>query len=168
MFAGACLIAEMKHGAWQRVANIAITTLVTAALSTSSVPPATAAEPYCPNPTHATPAKVPDDLVAAVARAFALERASLGAAYVRCAGNKLMGCFVGANLVCDKAERRRTLPGATAWCRDNPGSNVIPMSATGHATIYAWSCDGRRAVAGRVLLTVDPQGYIAENWKVVR
>src|SRR5262249_27186567 len=149
MFAGACLIAEMKHGAWQRIANIAIATLVTAALSTSSVPPATAAEPYCPNPTHATPAQVPAELVAAVARPFTLHSPSAGAASVGGAGNKLLGCSVGANLVCAKAERRRTLPGATAWCRDNPGSNVIPMSATGHATIFAWSCNGRRAVAGR-------------------
>jgi len=42
------------------------------------------------------------------------------------------------------------------------------MAATGHATIYEWSCDGRSAVPGKALVTVDPQGYIAENWKDVR
>ena len=41
------------------------------------------------------------------------------------------------------------------------------MFATGHATIYEWSCKRRRAVAGKVVVTVDPQGYIAENWKEV-
>jgi hypothetical protein len=42
------------------------------------------------------------------------------------------------------------------------------MAATGHATIYEWSCKGARAVPGKALVTVDPQGYIADNWKDVR
>jgi hypothetical protein len=42
------------------------------------------------------------------------------------------------------------------------------MAATGHDTIYDWSCKGRRAVAGKAMLTVDPQGYISENWKELR
>jgi hypothetical protein len=125
-----------------------------------------AAAPYCPNPAHTSPAKVPADLTAAVAKTFQIDNgAAGGAAYVRCAGPKLLGCYIGANLDCFKAETRRKLPGATAWCRDNPGSSVVPMAATGHDTIYAWSCNGRRAVAGRAMVTVDPQGYIAENWK---
>jgi hypothetical protein len=126
-----------------------------------------AAEPYCPNAAHAAPAQVPPDLVPAVANAFGLGPGALGAAFVRCVGPKLMGCMVGANLVCDKADTRHELPGATAWCKDNPRSDVIPMAATGHATIYEWSCKRRRAVAGKALVTVDPQGYIAENWKDV-
>jgi hypothetical protein len=125
--------------------------------------PATA-EPYCPNPAHATPAKVPPDLVPAVAKTFGIDSA---VAFVRCVGAKLMACAVGANLVCDKADQRRELPGATEWCRDNPRSDSIPMFATGHATIYEWSCKRRRAVAGRVVVAVDPQGYIAQNWKEV-
>jgi hypothetical protein len=43
----------------------------------------------------------------------------------------------------------------------------IPMAATGHGTIYEWSCNGRRAVAGKAVMTLDPQGYIAENWKAI-
>ena len=127
-----------------------------------------AADPYCPNPAHATPAKVPGDLVPAVAKTFGIDSAVVGnGAFVRCVGAKLMACAVGANLVCDKADQRRELPGATEWCRDNPRSDSIPMFATGHATIYEWSCKRRRAVAGKVIVTVDPQGYIAENWKEV-
>jgi hypothetical protein len=126
------------------------------------------AEPYCPNPAHGTPAKVPPDLVAAVAKAFAIDAAAMrNGAFVRCVGNKLMACAVGANLVCDKADQRRELPGANAWCKDNPRSDSIPMFATGHATIYEWSCKRRRAVSGKVVVTVDLQGYIAENWKEV-
>jgi hypothetical protein len=42
------------------------------------------------------------------------------------------------------------------------------MAATGHGTIYQWSCQGRRAVASKAAVHVDPQGYIAENWKAVQ
>jgi hypothetical protein len=132
------------------------------------VQPATAA-PYCPDSAHAKPSKVPAGLVMAVAKAFGIEDAAVrDAAFVRCAGGKLMGCYIGANLSCGKAETHRVLTGATAWCHENPGSKSIPMSATGHDTVYAWSCSGSRAVAGKGTMTVDPQGYIANNWKEVR
>jgi hypothetical protein len=131
-----------------------------------SVIGAHAAESYCPDPTHAGPAKVPADLVAAVAKAFAINANAVDdAAFVRCADATLMGCYVGANLVCDKADTRVVLPGATTWCRKNPGSPGIPMSATGHATIYDWSCNGTTAIAGKIAMPVDPQGFIAANWK---
>ncbi len=138
-------------------------------ISTAPRQPAAAEQPYCPNPAHASPAKVPTDLVAAVAEAFQIENAAVrDATFVRCVGRKLLGCYIGANLDCFKADKRRVLSGATAWCRENPGSKGIPMSATGHNTIYEWSCEGRRAVAGKAVMTVDLQGYIAENWKEIR
>lgn len=127
------------------------------------------ASAYCPDAAHARPGKVPADLTGAVAAAFQIDAAAVAdAAFVRCAGSKLMACYVGANLNCDKADTRRTLPGAAAWCRDNPGSTGVPMSATGHATIYDWSCQGRRPVAGRPVMAVDQRGYIADNWKEIR
>ena len=139
------------------------------AIACSGAAPANAAPPYCPDPAHARPAKVPADLIASVAKTFQVDDATVSSgAFVRCVGAKLLGCYVGANLVCDKADTRRSLPGATAWCRDNPGSTGIPMSATGHATIYDWSCKGRHAVSGKTLMPVDAQGYIAENWKEIR
>jgi hypothetical protein len=135
----------------------------------SLVPPAIAAGPYCPNPAHGATSKVPADLVSRIGKTFKIDDSAVNAAaFVRCVGLKLFACYVGANLVCDKADTRRSLPGATAWCRANPGSLVIPMSATGHGTIYEWSCHGRRAVAGRAAMHVDPQGYIAENWQEVQ
>jgi hypothetical protein len=141
--------------------------LIAAALA--QVRPAAAEQSSCPSPARASPGKVPTDLTAAVAEAFQIDDASVrDAAFVRCVGRKLMGCYVGANLDCFKADTRRSLPGATAWCRENPGSKGIPMSATGHATIYEWSCKGRRAVAGKAVMTVDPQGYIADNWREIR
>jgi hypothetical protein len=136
----------------------------------NAVPMGTAdAANYCPNPAHARPAKVPSDLVPALAATFHVEADAVrNAAFVRCVAKKLLGCYVGANLDCFKADTRRTLPGATAWCRDHPGAADIPMAATGHATIYAWSCNGRRAVAGKAMVKVDPQGYIADNWKEIQ
>ncbi|HTV27181.1 MAG TPA: hypothetical protein VMF32_05325 [Xanthobacteraceae bacterium] len=131
--------------------------------------PAAAAPAYCPNPAHSRPAKVPPSLVSAVAAAFNVDKgAAPNTAFVRCVGPKLLGCYVGANLDCDKANTRRVLPGATAWCRQNPGATNIPMVATGHDTIYEWSCSGTRAVAGRQVMKVDPQGYIADNWKEIQ
>lgn len=128
---------------------------------------AAAAASYCPNPAHAVPVKVPPDLLPAVAKAFQVDPGAAREAFVRCVGAKLMACVDGANLDCGKADIRRVLPGATAWCRQNPGAANIPMAATGHATIYQWSCKGRRAVAGKALVAVDPQGYIAANWQAV-
>jgi hypothetical protein len=131
--------------------------------------PAYAAPAYCPNPAYARPAKVPAGLVEAVAAAFNIDKSAVpNTAFVRCAGPTLMGCYVGANLDCDKANTRRMLPGATAWCRSNPNAANIPMVATGHDTVYEWSCKGTRPVAGRQVMQVDPQGYVANNWKVIQ
>jgi hypothetical protein len=133
------------------------------------VRPAAAAAAYCPNPDHARPQNLPADLAPAAAAAFRIDAAALdGAAFVRCVGPKLMACYVGANIPCGKAETHRSLAGATAYCRDNPGATFIPMAATGHATIYQWSCNGRSAVAGEVVAKVDAQGYIADSWKELR
>lgn len=127
------------------------------------------ADSYCPNAAHRQPDKVPASLVARVAATFQIDAAAVrDGAFVRCVGATLMGCYVGANLVCDKADTRRELEGATAWCRAHPGSTDIPMAATGHATIYEWSCSGQRAIAGKAVVAVDPQGYIADNWKEIR
>jgi hypothetical protein len=130
--------------------RFAIVTAFALAGASIAFPHPAMADSYCPNPAHSTPAKV-----------------VANGAFVRCAGAKLMACAVGANLVCDEADQRRELPGATQWCRDNPRSDSVPMFATGHATIYEWSCKRRRAVPGKVVVTVDLQGYIAENWKEV-
>jgi hypothetical protein len=124
--------------------------------------------PYCPDRTHNSPVKTPVDLTVALAKAFEMSPAVAGdASYVRCVGPKLMGCAIGANLVCDKADKRRALPGATAWCHDNPDAPSIPMAATGHGTIYEWSCKGSEAVAGKEIVKVDAQGFIADNWKEI-
>jgi hypothetical protein len=123
---------------------------------------------YCPNPAHARPEKVPADLLPALAAAFGVDKdAARNGGVVRCVRGTLMGCFVGANLNCDKADMRRSSLGAAAWCRSHPGAADIPMAATGHDTIYAWSCRGGHAVPGKAVVKVDRQGYVAQNWKEI-
>jgi hypothetical protein len=87
--------------------------------------------------------------------------------YFRCADRHILLCTIGANLHCGKAETRRDLPGVKAWCVEHAGSQNIPAYVTGHATIYQWHCDGLRPVASRSALSVDPRGFIAQNWKKV-
>ena len=115
-----------------------------------------------------SPVPVPKNLEADVARTFGLPVDVVrGGAFVRCSGVKLLACAVGANLNCDKANAGRSLPGASEFCRANPDADNIPMAATGHDTIYAWRCVGRRAVAANAVVAVDPDGYDAGNWKEV-
>jgi hypothetical protein len=114
------------------------------------------------------PVPVPKDLEANVARTFGLPVDVVrGGAFVRCAGDKLLACSVGANLNCGKVNARRSLPGLREFCRANPDADNIPMFATGHDTIYAWRCVGQRAVATKAVVAVDRYGYDAGNWKEV-
>jgi hypothetical protein len=125
---------------------------------------------YCPGGASERSAHaVPAALQPSVAELFGIGVAQVrDAAVVRCVGSELLACWVGANLDCGRADPRRRLVGATAFCRDNPDADNVPMVATGHDTIYEWHCVKGRAVAGKVLMAVDPQGYIAGNWKVVK
>ncbi len=152
-----------------RRATAAVLAFCSLLILASAVPMrAASAADYCPNPAHARPEKVPVDLVPALAAAVGADKDVVrNGGFVRCVGAKLMGCYVGANLNCDKADTRRTSFGAAAWCRDHPGASVIPMSSTGHDTIYAWSCKGSHAVPGKAIMKVDRQGYVADNWKEI-
>ena len=82
----------------------------------------------------------------------------------RCMGGKAWLCNYGANLTCAKGDVRRVSEGATAYCRDLPGSDMVPMYATGHATIYTWACVGsepRITHADKL----DSRGFFANQWK---
>jgi hypothetical protein len=83
----------------------------------------------------------------------------------RCMHGAAWLCNYGANLVCAKADVSRTSRGAQAYCRENPGSEVVPMAATGHATIYSWECIGNKAQIKGSPVSVDSRGFIANQWK---
>jgi hypothetical protein len=86
----------------------------------------------------------------------------------RCMNGKVWLCNYGANLVCGKANTSKSLPGAEDFCRQNPDAAAIPMAATGHDTVYEWTCAGDRARISRQVQKVDPRGFIAANWKELR
>ena len=86
----------------------------------------------------------------------------------RCMNGKVWLCYVGANLACGKADVSRNSAGAAAYCRQNPDSTDVPMSATGHATVYSWKCVGTKATIDQQLERVDPRGFVADNWKELR
>ncbi len=79
-----------------------------------------------------------------------------------------MGCIIGANLNCGKADTSKTNLGGDVWCRSHPDDTMIPMAATGHATIYVWHCSGSRAVPTKVISKVDNQGFELLNWKLLK
>lgn len=84
---------------------------------------------------------LPKSLVTAARRTFGMsakmsDRIVLAGTAVRCMNGMVWLCNVGANLVCEKADVSRNSPGAEEFCKENPDSLGVPMSATGHATIY--------------------------------
>jgi hypothetical protein len=83
----------------------------------------------------------------------------------RCMDGAVRLCNYGANLVCAKADVSRVSRGAERYCRENPGSDVVPMAATGHATIYSWECVGNQARIKGGAISLDSRGFIADQWK---
>jgi hypothetical protein len=113
--------------------------------------------------------EIPDSMVPVVVQLFGLSAMPAAqvrlSTYFRCFDHHVLVCNAGANLPCGKADARRQLAGAEAWCAENPASDFIPMYVTGHATIYRWRCDGPKAVTGSAVFKVDPRGFVAEFWK---
>ena len=89
-------------------------------------------------------------------------------AFMRCMNGGVWLCYVGANLACGKGDVNRNSAGAAAYCRQNPDSTDVPMSATGHATVYSWKCVGTKATIDQQFERVDPRGFVADNWKELR
>ncbi len=87
----------------------------------------------------------------------------------RCDQGRVMACSTGANIPCDsKADTsRKPATGARRFCKEHPSTPMIPAYATGHATAYAWRCDGDRAIVARQVLTLDDRGYPAAFWHEV-
>ena len=84
----------------------------------------------------------------------------------RCMNNSVYVCNFGANLPCDsKADTDKNPTQAMQdFCNANPAAEYIPMSVTGHATIFSWGCvnDTPKLLAQNE--QVDAAGYIAQIW----
>jgi hypothetical protein len=87
----------------------------------------------------------------------------------RCMAGKVYACTFGANLPCGtKADTSSgPTPAMTAFCRENPGADSIPMVVTGRATVYAWRCAGSAPAIERQFTTPDAQGFLAIIWHEV-
>lgn len=114
------------------------------------------------------PGDVPVGLTPAFARVFGVRMTPAeiqrNSSY-RCYHGKVMCCMIGANLNCGKADTSKMSQGGDDWCGSHPDDTMIPMAATGHATIYVWRCSGDRAVPIKVISKVDKEGFELLNWK---
>lgn len=87
----------------------------------------------------------------------------------RCMDNKVYACNFGANLPCDsKANTDRTPSQALIdFCKASPDSEVIPMSVTGHDTIYSWYCLKASPQVLQQIAQVDKAGYLQQIWYAI-
>jgi hypothetical protein len=85
-------------------------------------------------------------------------------AQIRCMGGRLYACFLGANLPCAKLDSTRDNPGAAEYCKDNPQSQIVPMAATGHDTIYSYRCRRGRAIVSGSTYKLDARGFASDLW----
>jgi hypothetical protein len=111
---------------------------------------------------------LPAALVPWFLRAFGLDvpaEVVLHTGSMRCAGGRILACNPGANLPCGRADTRRSIPAANAWCRESRDADVVPAYVTGHASIYAWRCRDGRAEPSRQVAHTDGRGFVAEYWK---
>ena len=143
--------------------------VVVAACSIAATPPAFAqdAASLCAGRgTVDVAAPIPTSLMEQAAKLFGGDDTdSFAATVYRCVNGEVWLCTYGANLVCDHANVAKANPGATQWCKENPGARSVPMAATGHDTIYSYVCAGKTARISRTIAKVDERGFIAGNWK---
>jgi hypothetical protein len=84
----------------------------------------------------------------------------------RCMDDRAYVCEIGNGFSCERPSTDRHNLGANRWCRENPGSDSVPMAASGHGTIYGWKCLGKRAVVD-CTQRLDERGFRAEMWTLL-
>lgn len=87
----------------------------------------------------------------------------------RCMAGKVYACNFGANLPCDSKANTDKTPSQAIndFCKANPNSQVVPMSVSGHDTIYNWTCVNDKAQITDQIGQVDAQGYLAQIWYAI-
>lgn len=126
----------------------------------------------CPHPAAAQNnglMPLPASLVPAVEKAFDLHEMTPQQVQHLTLTRKMEGhlyaCFVGANLPCEKADLTTTQPAITTWCQQNPNSDFVPASVTGHETAYIWRCLKGKADIVPPSAGLDEQGYFTAYWR---
>jgi hypothetical protein len=116
--------------------------------------------------------KMPDQIIAGFKVAAGLEGSTEPMDVLRhttvwrCMGGRVYACNFGANLPCDSTADTSSepTPAMTSYCQSSPDSAFIPMSVTGHATIYSWHCVGNQAATLEQLDHADAAGYLERIW----
>jgi hypothetical protein len=87
----------------------------------------------------------------------------------RCMDRKVYACNFGANLPCDSKANTDKTPsaGMADYCKSNPDSEVVPMSVTGHDTIYSWRCVQDTPQVLDQISQVDAAGYLSQIWYLI-
>jgi hypothetical protein len=84
----------------------------------------------------------------------------------RCMNKAVYVCNFGANLPCDSkadTDKNPTQP-MQDFCKANPTADFIPMSVTGHTTIYSWGCVNDTPKLLEQLDQPDAAGYLSRIW----
>jgi hypothetical protein len=84
----------------------------------------------------------------------------------RCMNKSVYVCNFGANLPCDSkadTDKNPTQP-MLDFCKANPTAGFIPMSVTGHTTIYSWGCVNNTPKLLEQLDQPDAAGYLSRIW----
>ena len=142
--------------------------IVLCGASATSGRPALAAD-YCADAArHRVAQKAPAELAPAVAKAFGVGLDALDdAAFVRCVGPKLLACWVDAISTAARLTRSGRCPARPPIAgRPRIAGNSHGRHRARHHLRLALR--RRRAVTGKVVMPVDRQGYVAENWKDAR
>ncbi len=119
-----------------------------------------------------TGAPVPDEIIAGFKKAAGLEASTepmdmfKKTTIWRCMDSKVYACNFGANLPCDSKANTNKTPSQEMndYCKANPSSDFIPMSVTGHDTVYSWHCSNGSAAVLDQVEKVDGAGYIEQIW----
>ncbi len=107
---------------------------------------------------------IPAGLVAPAIRLFDLQGEAQESTVYRCMSGAIWLCNHGANLTCAKADARLTIPSVTAFCKQNPNEEFVPMVVTGHGVNHSWGCVRGKAMV-KETEELDARGFIANQWR---
>lgn len=150
-----------------------IAAFIIIALESLSLSPARAASTLCvAHPTSNTLFALPASLVPAAVKAFDLHDVTpqdvQHLTVARCMGGQVYGCFVGANLPCEKADISTVQPAIAAWCKTNPNADFVPAAVSGHETIYEWQCKNAEETIIPPSAPLDARGFFKAYWQQLR
>jgi len=125
--------------------------------------------------TEYTGAKVPEVIAEKLKQKFGAPASAQNDMFIkgtfwRCMDGNVYACNVGANLPCEEKADVSKEPneGILNYCNENPGSDFIPMYASGRTTVYEWKCDGTTPEIVKQISETDHAGYIKNIWYEIK